>query len=65
MLREKKMKEIHSILPPITEVDESSHVVDVDEIVERNNITDLCTIEILYDITISKNMKMDLFAPKV
>jgi hypothetical protein len=65
MLREKKMKKIHSILPPITEVDESSHVVDVDEIVERNNITDLCTIEILYDITISKNMKMDLFAPKV
>jgi hypothetical protein len=31
----------------------------------RNNITDLCTLEILYDIVISKNMKMDSFASKV
>jgi hypothetical protein len=40
-------------------------VVDVDEIVARNNITDLCTLEILHDVAISKNMKMDSFAPKV
>jgi hypothetical protein len=40
-------------------------VVNVDEIVARNNITDLCTLEILHDVAISKNMKMDSFAPKV
>jgi hypothetical protein len=49
----------------IAEVEESSPMVDVDEIVARNNITDLCTLEILHDITISKNMKMDSFVPKV
>jgi hypothetical protein len=49
----------------IAEVEESSPVVDVDEIVVRNNITDLCTLEILHDIAISKNMKIDSFAPKV
>jgi hypothetical protein len=49
----------------IAEVKESSLMVDVDEIVARNNITDLCTLEILHDITISKNMKMDSFASKV
>jgi hypothetical protein len=49
----------------IAEVVESSPVIDVDEIVARNNITDLCTLEILHDIAISKNMKMDSFAPKV
>jgi hypothetical protein len=49
----------------IAKADESSPVVDVDEIIARNNITDLCTLEILHDITISMNMKMDLFAPKV
>jgi hypothetical protein len=49
----------------IAEVEEISPVVDVDEIVARNNITDLCTLEILHDIVISKNMKMDSFAPKV
>jgi hypothetical protein len=49
----------------IAEVKESSPIVDVDEIVERNNITDLYTLEILHDIVISKNMKMDSFAPKV
>jgi hypothetical protein len=32
----------------IAEVEESSSVVDVDEIVVRNNITDLCTLEILH-----------------
>jgi hypothetical protein len=37
----------------IAEVEESSSVVDVDEIVARNNITDLCTLEILHDIVIS------------
>jgi hypothetical protein len=49
----------------IAKVEENSHVVDVDEIVAKNNITDLCTLEILHDIVISKNMKMDSFAPKV
>jgi hypothetical protein len=49
----------------IAQVEESSSVVDVDEIVARNNITDLCTLEILHDIAISKNMKIDSFAPKV
>jgi hypothetical protein len=49
----------------IVEVEENSHVIDVDEIVTRNNITDLCTLEILHDIAISKNMKMNSFALKV
>jgi hypothetical protein len=63
---ERKKDEINSLnLTIITEVEESSPVVDVDEIVAGNNITDLCTLEILHDIVISKNMKMDSFAPKV
>jgi hypothetical protein len=49
----------------IAEVDESSPVVDVYEIIVRNNITDLCTLEILHDIVISKNIKMDSFASKI
>jgi hypothetical protein len=49
----------------IAKVDESSSVMDVDEIIARNNIADLCTLEILHDIVISKNMKMDSFAPNV
>jgi hypothetical protein len=49
----------------IVEVDESSHMVDVDDIVARHNITDLCTLKILRDIAIYKNMKMNSFAPKV
>jgi hypothetical protein len=49
----------------IAKVEESSPVVDVDEIVARNNITDLCTLETLHDIAISKNMKINSFAPKV
>jgi hypothetical protein len=49
----------------IAEVEESSPLVDVDEIVARNNITGLCTLEILHDIVLSKNMKMNSFAPKV
>jgi hypothetical protein len=49
----------------IMEIEESPPVVDVDEIVARNNITDLCTLEILHDIAISKNMKMNSFASKV
>jgi hypothetical protein len=49
----------------VAEVEESSTVVDVDEIIIRNNITDLYTLEILHDIDISKNMKMNSFAPKV
>jgi hypothetical protein len=43
----------------IAEVDESSFVVDVDEIVERYNNADLCILEILHDIAISKYIKMD------
>jgi hypothetical protein len=43
----------------IAQVEESSSVVDVDDIVARNNITDLYTLEILHDIAISKNMKMN------
>jgi hypothetical protein len=49
----------------IAKVEKSSPVVDVDEIITRNNITDLCTLEILHDIAISNNMKIDSFAPKV
>jgi hypothetical protein len=50
----------------IVKVEESSPVVDVDEIVVRNNIIDLCTLEIIHDIVISKKkIKMDSFAPKV
>jgi hypothetical protein len=49
----------------IAEVEESSPVIDVDEIIAKNNITDLCTLEILHGIAISKNMKIDSFAPKV
>jgi hypothetical protein len=49
----------------IAEVEESSPVVDVDEIIARNNIIELCILEIPHDIVISKNMKMNSFAPKV
>jgi hypothetical protein len=49
----------------ITEVKESSSMIDVDEIIIRNNITDLNILKILHDIAKSKNMKMDSFAPKV
>jgi hypothetical protein len=38
----------------IAEVEENSPMVDVDEIVARNKFTDLCTLEILHDIAISK-----------
>jgi hypothetical protein len=34
----------------IAKVEESSSVMDVDEIVARNIITDLCTLKILHDI---------------
>jgi hypothetical protein len=64
-VKRKKVERNPLNLALITEVEESSPVVDVDEIVARNNITDLCTLEILHDIIIFKNMKMDLFAPKV
>jgi hypothetical protein len=49
----------------IAKVEDNSPVMDVDEIVATNNITDLCTLEILHDIVISKNTKMDSFAHKV
>jgi hypothetical protein len=62
---ERKKDEKNSLnLVLIAKVEESLSVIDVDEIVARNNITDLCTLEILHDIAISKNMKMDSFAPK-
>jgi hypothetical protein len=64
-VKRKKDEKISLNFALITEVEESSSVVVVDEIVARNNITDLCTLEILHDIVISKNMKMDSFAPKV
>jgi hypothetical protein len=49
----------------ITKVEESSSVVDVDKIVVRNNTTYLCTLEILHDIVVFKNMKIDSFASKI
>jgi hypothetical protein len=62
----RKKNERNSLnLTIIAEVEENSPVIDFDEIVARNNITDLCTLEILHDIVISKNMKMNSFAPKV
>jgi hypothetical protein len=64
-VKRKKDKRNLLNLALIAEVEESSPVVDVDEIIARNNITDLSTLEILHDIVISKNMKMDSFAPKV
>jgi hypothetical protein len=63
---ERKNDERNSLnISLIAKVEDSSPVVDVDEIVARNNITDLCTLEIIHDIVISKNMKMDSFAPNV
>jgi hypothetical protein len=62
---ERNKDEINPLnLALIAKIEESSPVVDVDEIIVRNNITDLCTLEILHDIVISKNMKMDSFAPR-
>jgi gag-polypeptide of LTR copia-type len=62
----RKKDEINSLnLALIAKVKESSSMEDVDGIVARNNITDLCTLKILHDIAISMNMKMNLFAPKV
>jgi hypothetical protein len=49
----------------IAQVEDISSVLDVDEIIARNNITDLCTLEILHNIAISKNIKMNSYAPKV
>jgi hypothetical protein len=49
----------------ITEIEKSSPIVDVDEIIARNNITNLCKLEILHDIVLSKNMKMNPFVHKV
>jgi hypothetical protein len=65
MLREKKYKRNPFNLALIAEVEESSPVVDIDEIVAINKITDLCTLKILHDIAISKIMKMNSFASKV
>jgi hypothetical protein len=65
MLRERMMKKNSLNLALIVEVEENSLVVDVDEIVARNNITNLYTLEILHDIVISKNMNMGSSAPKV
>jgi hypothetical protein len=57
-VKRKKDEENPLNLAIIAEVEESSPVVDVDEIIARNNITDLCTLEIPHDIAISKNMKI-------
>jgi mRNA-degrading endonuclease YafQ of YafQ-DinJ toxin-antitoxin module len=63
---ERKKDERNSLnLSLITEVEDSSPMIDVDEIVTRNNITDVCTLEILHDIIISNNMKMNSFTHKV
>jgi mRNA-degrading endonuclease YafQ of YafQ-DinJ toxin-antitoxin module len=63
---ERKKDERNSLnLSLITEVEDSSPMIDVDEIVARNNITDVCTLEILHDIIISNNMKMNSFTHKV
>jgi hypothetical protein len=63
---ERKKDETNPLnLTLITEVKESSSVIDVDEIIARNNIIDLCTLEILHDIIILKNMKIDSFAYNV
>jgi hypothetical protein len=63
---ERKNDERNSLnLALIAKVEENSPVVDVDEIVERNNIIDLCTLKILHDIAISKNMKMNSFVAKL
>jgi hypothetical protein len=34
-------------------------MVNVDEIIAKKKITELCTLEILHDITQSENMKID------
>jgi hypothetical protein len=63
---ERKKDERNSLnLALIAKVEESSSLMDVNEIVVTNDITDLCTLEILHDIIISKNIKMDSFEPKV
>jgi hypothetical protein len=63
---ERKKDERNSLnLALIVKVEESSSLMDVNEIVVTNDITDLCTLEILHDIIISKNIKMDSFEPKV
>jgi hypothetical protein len=64
-VKRKKVERNPLNLALIAEVDESSPVMDVDEIVTKIVIIDLCTLEILHDITTSKNMKIDSFPPKV
>jgi hypothetical protein len=49
----------------IAEVEIGSTVMDVDEIIAGKNITNLCTLEILYSMVLSKNIKMDSFAPNI
>jgi phage gp16-like protein len=57
---ERKKDERNTLnLALIAEVEESSSVIDVAEIVAKNNIIVLCILEILHDIVISKNMKID------
>jgi hypothetical protein len=48
-VKRKKDKKNPPNLTLIAEVEDSSPVVDIDEIVARNNITDLCTLKILHD----------------
>jgi hypothetical protein len=55
---ERKKEERNSLnLALIAEVKESSTMVDIDEIIASQNITDLCILEILHDIIISKKYK--------
>jgi ribosomal protein L15 len=63
---ERKKDERNSLnLSLIAEVEKSSHMVDVDEIIAKNNIIDLWTLKILHDIIISMNVKIDSFTSKV
>jgi hypothetical protein len=41
----------------ITEIEESSTIVDVVEIIASQNINDLCKLEIPHDIIIFKNIR--------
>jgi hypothetical protein len=55
---ERKKEERNSLnLALIAEVKKSSTMVDIDEIIASQNITDLYILEILHDIIISKKYK--------
>jgi hypothetical protein len=63
---ERKKEEINPLnLALIVEVNESSTIIDVDEIIISKNITDLCTLKIYMILLYQKNMKMDSFVSNV